>query len=82
MVLMLGSAPLVRGFVSPGLVATAIRGGGREGSKVLDVSMSTKVYFDVDIGDESAGRVTMVSEWMCACMLIMLLRWVYVRYPG
>ncbi len=62
MVLMLGSAPLVRGFVSRGLVATAIRGGGREWNKVSGMSMSTKVYFDMDIGDESAGRVTMVSE--------------------
>ncbi len=61
MVLVLGSAPLVRSFVSHGLVA-AIRGGGREGSKVLGVNMSTRVYFDVDIGEEPAGRVTMVSE--------------------
>ncbi len=61
---MLG-VPLVRGFMSRGLVATAIRGGGREGSKVLGASMSTKVFFDIDIGDESAGRVTMVSECMC-----------------
>ncbi len=80
MVLILGSAPLVRGFVSRGFV-TAIRGGGREGSKVLGASMSTKVYFDVDIGEELAGRVTMVSECMCVCVL-MLFRWVYVRCPG
>ncbi len=61
MVLVLGSAPLVRGFVSRSLVS-AIRGGGREGSKVLNVNMSTRVYFDVNIGEEPAGRVTMVSE--------------------
>ncbi len=51
--------------MSRGLVVTAIRGGWREGSKVLGASMSTKVFFDIDIGDESAGRVTMVSECMC-----------------